>query len=91
MVKFSNTVTEFPEYSRFDEENRAGKISGGHKHSPVHSSTGLHPSPGHSPGHGYMNNVVGGGQFNDRSVPDGEPGQSKTDGNNISRKSSAEK
>ena len=99
-VKFSNTVTEFPDYSRFDEEttsssggSRTSKSSG-HKYTSGHSGS----SPGHSPGHQAHHSVLGHGsgssgggpigQYNDRTVPDGESGHSKND---ITRKSSNEK
>ena len=85
-VKFSNTVTEFPDYSRFDDDNRTvvPKITGQHnKYSTGHTAAVNHSSPAHSvPGHSNL------GQHSDRSMPDGESGHGKND---ISRKSSGDK
>lgn len=84
-VKFAPTVTEFP--SRFDEDNRTASKPSGHKFSSGHSGSTSHSSPGHSPGHsvsGHSNL----GQYNDRTVPDGESGHSKSD---TTRKLSADK
>ena len=91
-VKFSNTVTEFPDFSRFDEDNggsgnRTAKSSGHKFTSSGHAGS----SPGHSPGHQAHHVVLGhggaGGQYN-RTVPDGESGHGKND---VSRKSSNER
>lgn len=86
-VKFSNTITEFPDYSRFDEDSRATSKPPGHKFSASHPGSGVvnHSSPGHSPGHSVPghNNL---GQYNDnRTAPEGD---SRNDG---TRKLSAEK
>lgn len=86
-VKFSNTITEFPDYSRFDEEGRGAKPSG-HKFSSGHSGAANHSSPGHSPGHSVLGhgNL---GQYNDnRTALEGESGHGKND---TTRKLSAEK
>lgn len=76
-VKFANTVTEFP--SRFDEDSRTASKSVAHKFG---SGAQNHSSPGHSPGHVPGHASLGHaslGQYNDRTVPDGESGHGKSD------------
>ena len=104
-VKFAPTVTEFPssrfDEDSSSSNSRTGAKSSGHKFASGHSSSsgggnsgggggggGTHSSPGHSPGHSVPghNNL---GQYNDRTVPDGESGHGKSD--TTSRKLSAEK
>lgn len=87
-VKFSSTVTEFPNYSSYDEEawsvGMPSKLVSAHKYSPSHSGTSHgsgHSSLGHSgPGHSTSGHASG--QRNDSEL-----GHSKSD----SRKSLADK
>ena len=72
-MKFSNTVTEFPEYSRFEEESRTPAKSSGHKYSGPPGAVN-HSNPGRTTGHNSL------GQYDfDRTGPDGESGHSKAD------------
>lgn len=94
--------TRFDEESSSNSNSRTVAKSSGHKFAPGHLSGGgnsggggggvgvggSHSSPGHSPGHSVLgHNSLG--QYNDRTIPDGESGHTKSDA--TARKLSAEK
>lgn len=62
-VKFSSTVTEFPDYSRYDEEAWSGGVTSksgpSHKYSPSHSGAVNHASQSHGSGHSSGHSNIG--------------------------------
>ena len=91
-VKFASTVTEFPDYSSYDDEawsgNMVSKSVPTHKHNSVHSgSGGSHSGVSHGAGHSSSNQSPGHSSSgpHDRNIS--ELSHSKTD----SRKSAVDK